>query len=77
MSSSLISGMTVYRPMKKKMELMITMYPEILLSFVVLFLVLYGINLSILKVSIGALFVIGVVMIHLWLEVFNVNDYLI
>lgn len=53
------------------------MYPEILLSFVVLFLVLYGINLSILKVSIGALFLIGVVMIQLWVEVFNVNDYLI
>jgi len=53
------------------------MYPEILLSFVVLILVLYGINLSILKVSIGALFVIGVVTTQLWVEVFNVNDYLI
>ena len=59
------------------MELVITMYPEMLLSFVVLVLVLYGINLSILKVSIGALFIIGVVTIQLWVGGFYVNDYLI
>ena len=56
---------------------MITMYPEILLSFVVLILVFYGINLSILKVSIGALLVIGVVTTQLWVGIFYVNDYLI
>lgn len=59
------------------MELVITMYPEILLSFVVLILVLYGTNLSILKVSIGTLFIIGVVTIQLWVGGFYVNDYLI
>lgn len=59
------------------MELVITMYPEMLLSLVVLVLVLYGINLSILKVSIGALFIIGVVTIQLWVGGFYVNDYLI
>lgn len=59
------------------MELVITMYPEMLLSFVVLVLLLYGINLSILKVSIGALFIIGVVTIQLWVGGFYVNDYLI
>lgn len=59
------------------MEFMITMYPEILLSFVILILVLYGINLSILKVSIGALLVIGVVTTQLWVGGFYVNDYLI
>ena len=53
------------------------MYPEILLSFVVLILVLYGINLSILKISIGALFVIGVVSTQLWVGAFYVSDYLI
>lgn len=59
------------------MGLVVTMYPEILLSFVVLVLVLYGINLSILKVSIGTLFIIGVVTIQLWVGIFYVNDYLI
>lgn len=49
------------------------MCPEIILSFVVLILVLYGINLSIVKVAIGALFVVGVLINR----VFYVDDYLI
>ena len=59
---------------------LITMYPEILLSFMILILVLYGINFSILKVSIGTLFVIWGVLTQLWvgiLDVNDVNDYLI
>ena len=55
------------------MELIIAMCPEIILSFVVLILVLYGINLSIVKVAIGALFVVGVLINR----VFYVDDYLI
>ena len=51
------------------------MCSEILLSLVVLILVLYGINLSILKVSAGALFVVGVVIAQLW--AFYADDYLI
>lgn len=38
------------------------MYPEVLLSLVVLSLVLYGINLSTFKVSIGVLLIIGIVI---------------
>lgn len=49
------------------------MCPEIILSLVVLILVLYGINLSIVKVAIGALFVVGVVTNR----VFYTGDYLI
>ena len=49
------------------------MCPEIILSLVVLILVLYGINLSIVKVAIGALFVVGVVTNR----VFYADDYLI
>lgn len=49
------------------------MCPEIILSLVVLILVLYGINLSIVKVAIGALFVVGVVTNR----VFYAEDYLI
>lgn len=41
---------------------MTIMYPEVLLSLVVLSLVLYGINLSTFKVSIGVLLTIGVVI---------------
>ena len=55
------------------MELIIAMCPEIILSLVVLILVLYGINLSIVKVAIGALFVVGVVTNR----VFYADDYLI
>nr|YP_009020819.1 NADH dehydrogenase subunit 2 [Polymastia littoralis]AHM12900.1 NADH dehydrogenase subunit 2 [Polymastia littoralis] len=44
------------------MDLMIIMYPEVLLSLVVLSLVLYGINLSTFKVSIGVLLIIGIVI---------------
>ena len=55
------------------MELIITMCPEIILSLVVLILVFYGINLSIVKVAIGALFVVGVVTSR----VFYAEDYLI
>uniref|UniRef100_A0AAU8HQ23 NADH:ubiquinone reductase (H(+)-translocating) n=1 Tax=Demospongiae sp. TaxID=2813625 RepID=A0AAU8HQ23_9METZ len=44
------------------MDLMTIMYPEVLLSLVVLSLVLYGINLSTFKVSIGVLLTIGVVI---------------
>ena len=47
------------------MELMVSIYPEILLSLVVLILVLYGINLSILKISLGTLLVIGVISVQL------------
>ena len=50
---------------------LIIMCPEILLSFMILILVLYGINFSILKVSIGTLFVIG------GLTQLGVNDNLI
>ena len=56
---------------------LITMYPEILLSFMILILVLYGINFSILKVSIGTLFVIWGVLTQLWVGILDVNDYLI
>lgn len=59
------------------MEFIITMYPEILLSFVILILVFYGINLSILKLSIGTLLVIGAVTIQLWAGSFYGSDYLI
>ena len=38
------------------------MNPEVLLSIVMLSLVLYGINLSTLKISIGMLFIIGIVI---------------
>lgn len=55
------------------MELIIAMCPEIILSLVVLILVLYGINLSIVKVAIWALFVVGVVTNR----VFYAEDYLI
>uniref|UniRef100_A0AAU8HQ28 NADH:ubiquinone reductase (H(+)-translocating) n=1 Tax=Porifera sp. TaxID=3140030 RepID=A0AAU8HQ28_9METZ len=44
------------------MDLMTIMYPEVLLSLVVLSLVLYGINLSTFKVSIGVLLIIGIVI---------------
>jgi len=36
--------------------------PEVLLSIVVLSLVLYGINLSTLKISIGVLFIVGIMI---------------
>jgi len=36
--------------------------PEVLLSIVVLSLVLYGINLSALKLSIGVLLIIGIMI---------------
>lgn len=41
-------------------NLNILINPEVLLSIGVLGLVLYGINLSTLKVSIGALFIVGI-----------------
>lgn len=41
---------------------MILMSPEVLLSIVVLSLVLYGINLSTFKASIGGLLIIGIVI---------------
>ena len=55
------------------MELIIAMCPEIILSLVVLILVLYGINLSIVKVASGVLFVVGVVINR----GFYAEDYLI
>lgn len=54
-----------------------TISPEILLSIVVLGLVLYGINFSIVKISIGAFFLVGVVSIQLWMGSIYVSDYLI
>ena len=55
------------------MDFMITIFSEVLLSLVILSLVLYGINLSTFKISVGVLFIIGVIS----LNVFYVSDSLI
>ena len=59
------------------MGLMDIISPEILLSTVVLGLVLYGINFSIVKISIGVFFLVGVVSIQWWVGSIYVGDYLI
>nr|CAD5128095.1 nad2 [Tethya citrina] len=64
-------------PLLVRMSLMGIISPEILLSTVVLCLVLYGINFSIVKISIGAFFLVGVVSIQLWVGSIYVSDYLI
>ena len=64
-------------PLLVRMGLMGIISPEILLSTVVLSLVLYGINFSIVKISIGAFFLVGVVSIQLWVGSIYVSDYLI
>ena len=56
---------------------LITMCPEILLSFMILILVLYGINFSILKVSIGILFVILTILTQIWMGVWYLNENII
>ena len=43
------------------MDFMITIFSEVLLSLVILSLVLYGINFSTFKISVGVLFIIGVI----------------
>lgn len=59
------------------MDLIGIISPEVLLSTVVLGLVLYGINFSIVKISIGVFFLVGVVSIQLWMGSIYVSDYLI
>nr|YP_001742103.1 NADH dehydrogenase subunit 2 [Suberites domuncula]CAM84218.1 NADH dehydrogenase subunit 2 [Suberites domuncula] len=53
---------------------MITIFSEVLLSLVILSLVLYGINLSTFKISVGALFIIGVILAQLWADVLYMSD---
>nr|YP_008592465.1 NADH dehydrogenase subunit 2 [Hymeniacidon sinapium]AGP05003.1 NADH dehydrogenase subunit 2 [Hymeniacidon sinapium] len=53
---------------------MITIFSELLLSLVILSLVLYGINLSTFKLSVGALFIIGVIIAQLWPDVLYTSD---
>nr|QRG31967.1 NADH dehydrogenase subunit 2 [Pseudosuberites sp. CY-2021] len=53
---------------------MITIFSEVLLSLVILSLVLYGINLSTFKISVGALFIIGVIIAQLWPDVLYTSD---
>lgn len=55
-------------------EFMITIFSELLLSLVILSLVLYGINLSTFKLSVGALFLIGVIIAQLWPDVLYTSD---
>lgn len=55
------------------MDFMITIFSEVLLSLVILSLVLYGINLSTFKISVGVLFIIGIIS----LDMFYVSDSLI
>lgn len=55
----------------------VTISPEILLSAVVLSLVLYGINLSIVKIAIGVFILVGVISVQLWAGFIYVSDYLI
>ena len=52
----------------------IIMNPEILLSIVILSLVLYGINLSTLKISIGMLFIIGVAISFNGTDSFDISQ---
>ena len=70
MSSSLISGIL------EKMGI-ITTWPEILLSFIILILVLYGINFSIFKISVVTLFIVLWCLIQLWIGGLNENDNII
>nr|CAD1874622.1 nad2 [Tethya wilhelma] len=51
--------------------------PEVLLSAVVLGLVLYGINFSIVRISIGVFLLVVVVSVKIWVGSIYVSDYLI
>ena len=59
------------------MGLMGIISPEILLSTIVLGLVLYGINFSIVKITVGVFILVGVVSIQFWGGSIYVGDYLI
>lgn len=53
---------------------MITIFSELLLSLVILSLVLYGVNLSTFKLSVGVSFIIGIILAQLWADVFYTGD---
>ncbi len=52
---------------------MVTIISDLLLSLVILGLALYGINFSAFKFSVGALFIVGVILSQLWADMFQTS----